>query len=138
MIEGIHGGPAYLRTVNSQLVYYAGDNDSLKAFELRDGHLSQSPASLSSDRFPRSGSIPSISSNGTMSNTAIVWTLDRNIQPLSINLYAYDATNLTNRLGKWSAGVWNNNMGMAYITPTIISGKVYVATSGVLKVFGLR
>lgn len=73
-----------------------------------------------------------------MSNSAIVWTLDRYVQPQSINLYTYDATNLTNRLGKWSAGVWNNSEGNALITPMIIRGRVYVATSGLLKVFGLK
>jgi hypothetical protein len=79
--EGVHGGPAYLRTFSSQFVYYAGDKDSLKAFEVRDGHLSQVAVSKSLDIFPGLGSIPSISSNGTIPNTAIIWTLDRNLRP---------------------------------------------------------
>jgi hypothetical protein len=149
--SGIWGGPAYYTTQDRQFIYYAGNQDYLKAFELKNGKISLPPASQSSDKFGGfrdsggeggGGSIPCVSSSLSAQN-GIIWTLDRaeidyqHPVPKPINLYAYDATDLTNGLGKWEAGMWSNPDGSLYTTPTIINGKVYVGSSGLITVFGL-
>jgi cytosine/adenosine deaminase-related metal-dependent hydrolase len=54
-----------------------------------------------------------------------------------LRLVAFDATDLTNKLVDIEAGAWNNAGGGPFIEPTVVNGKVYVASDGVLTVFGL-
>lgn len=139
-IPGVWGGPAYYRGPNAQFVYYCGNGGRLKAFLLQNGLLS--PATLgggqpnqSADDFPGvGGTTPNVSSNQQAPGTGVVWAIARQ-NP--IRLRAFDTTNLTVKLFDEVAGPWNNPHGGAFIEPTVINGKVYVGSDGLLTVFGL-
>ena len=149
---GYWSSPAYWQGADSTYVYYGGTakngghGDYLKMFTMTDGLLSTSPVSQSANIFPI-GTTPSISANGT--SDGILWTVERpdalGILPgmgLS-NLYAFDATNLSNVLYEsesvLSHGVPRDQGGCAnkFAVPTIANGRVYVGTQNELDVFGL-
>lgn len=137
---GVWGGPAYYHSPDGQFVYYCGSHDHLKAFKLLDGLLSLATVgggqpNQSPETFPGgSGTTPTVSSNEQAAGTGVVWALARS-HPL--RLRAYDATNLTVKLLDVEAGPWTNPGGGAFIEPTVIQGKVYVASDKQLSVFGL-
>ena len=53
-------------------------------------------------------------------------------------LRAYDASNVANMLFEAPAGMWQNDKGNPYLTPTVINGKVYVGAVNTVTAFGLR
>ncbi|MBV9745228.1 MAG: hypothetical protein JO099_15815, partial [Acidobacteriia bacterium] len=138
---GVWGGPAYFNTGQQQLVYYAGAGGPLTAFVFSGASLApakigakanQTAATFSADN---GGTTPNVSSNQQTAGTGVVWALDRN-NPM--HLLAWDATDLTKPpLFNQVAGQWQNPNGGAFIEPTVIQGKVYVASDGILNVFGL-
>jgi hypothetical protein len=142
---GVFGGPAYFRQKNDQgqineFIYYCGNSDNIKSFELsNDNRLSltsQTPDPITGS----GGTTPCISSNGNNKSTAILWAITRG--PGKIFLRAYDATNLSHKLGEWEAGVWNKIVefkprGNLFNSPTIANGKVYVASQNLITAFGL-
>jgi hypothetical protein len=86
------------------------------------------------------GFFTTVSSNGTKSNTAIIWAIGR---PTSsdhhITLYAFNGTKSGSTLPLlWSgsAGFWPNVSGNANLVPTVANGKVYVASNRQLAIFG--
>lgn len=119
-IGPLYGIPVYFNNT----VFFSGQNDTLKAFPISEGLLSETPSSQSAGTIAGMGSVPSISANGAVQG--IIWT----IQPDA--LYAYDATNLGNELYRASYGSY-----VKFSTPTIANGKVYVGTGGSVAVFGL-
>ncbi len=112
-------------------VYVVGNNDQMKAFPVdpASGKLSSTPGSQTSFRFMFPGAQPVVSSNGT--KNGIVWAVDNT--PGVGALHAFDAADVSREIyrspcinpTKWSV-------------PTVISGKVYVATKTSLAVFGLK
>ncbi|MBV9689553.1 MAG: hypothetical protein JO202_07560, partial [Ktedonobacteraceae bacterium] len=139
---GVWGGPAYYHGPDGQFVYYCGNHGHLTVFKLLNGLLS--PATVgngqpnqSAEILPGSGgATPTVSSNQQTAGTAVVWVVARSI-PL-LQLQAYDATNLTVKLFDGEAGSWTNPGGRRpLIEPTVINGKVYVASDKQLSVFGL-
>jgi hypothetical protein len=85
------------------------------------------------------GFFTSVSSNGTVKNTAVIWAVGRpvNSQPADMTLYAYSGTNLT-PLFSAVAGTWPNASGAnANIVPVVANGQVFVATYQSLAIFGL-
>jgi hypothetical protein len=128
---GVWSSPAYF---NGSL-YYGASGDTIRAFSFSQAKLSGSPSSQSAHAFPYPGATPSISANGT--SNGIVWVAE-NTSPAV--LHAYNAGNLGTEL-------YNSNMasggrdqfgsGNKYITPTIANGKVYVATTNGVGVFGI-
>jgi hypothetical protein len=112
-------------------IYLVGNNDVMKAFSLdpATGKLSSAPTSKSDFRFMFPGAQPVTSSNGT--TNGIVWAIDNT--PGVGALHAFDATDVSQEIyrspsinpTKWSV-------------PTVINGKVYVATKTNLVVFGLK
>ncbi len=112
-------------------VYLVGNNDGIKAFSLDpgSGKLSLTPASQSSFRFMFPGAQPVVSASGTANG--IVWAVDNT--PGVGSLHAFDASDVSREIyrspcinpTKWSV-------------PTVIDGKVYVATKTDLVVFGLK
>jgi hypothetical protein len=133
------GGPA------GQFVYTWGDGTPLHAFALAGGMLTDK--GTNSEQKPgHPGGMITVSSNGTMAGTGIVWAL----LPLCGNawkatcmggLYAWDATDIT-KMSLWNSAL---NPGDApgeyakYSPPTVANGKVYVATwSGSLAVYGIK
>jgi hypothetical protein len=134
---GLWGGPAYYDGPLGPTIFYAmngtqtGDMPfntppELVGYFLKNNILVQ-PATLQSpDTFQNGGSIPVVSSNQKNPNTGILWVVQRG--PGNLSLCAYDATNLNSQLPGFpkQLGSWP---GLAFIEPTVINGKVYVASS---------
>lgn len=130
------GMPAYF----DGTVYYGAVGSTLKAFPITSGKLAASPSSMSSATFAYPGTTPGISANGA--SNGIVWAVE-NAGGSSGGgagvLHAYDATNLATEL-------YNSNQAASgrdaftdnkFITPMIVSGKVYIGTPTGVVVFGL-
>jgi hypothetical protein len=138
--SGIWGGPAYYHSSQGQqFVYYCGSGGHLKAYVLAGTALTLSTVgsnpNQSPQAFPSEGGVtPNVSSNQQNNGTGVIWAITRS-NPL--HLKAFDATNLTNQLFDAPCGPWKNGNGGAFIEPTTIQGKVYVASDGQLTVFGL-
>ncbi len=116
-------------------VYWGFVGDPIRAYNFVNGQYPATANSLTPESYDFPGAMPSVSSNGN--TNGILWA----IQPgTTATLIAYDATNLANELYN------SNNVAADGITfannkftpPTIINGKVYVATSGSMEVFGLK
>ena len=112
-----------------QNVYFAGNNDVLRAFSLdpSSGKLSATPTSQGSFSFLFPGGQPVVSSNG--STNGIVWVVDHST---SAALHAFDATNVANEIYT-SPGL---GAGTKWAVPTVVNSKVYVGTAAELAVFG--
>jgi outer membrane protein assembly factor BamB len=129
--SGIWSTPAYF---NSS-IYYGPQGGPLMAFAVTNALLSSSPASQSATQFAYPGTFPVVSANGT--SNAIVWAYE-NTSPAV--LHAYAATNLASELynsnqasnGRDQFGAGNKN-----IAPVVADGKVFVATTNSVAVFGL-
>jgi hypothetical protein len=82
-----------------------------------------------------------VSSNGTKSNTAIIWAIARPTgSDKHITLYAFNGTKSGSTLPLlWSgtAGFWPNTSGNANLIPTVANGMVYVASYRRLAIFGV-
>jgi outer membrane protein assembly factor BamB len=128
---GVWSTPAYF---NSS-IYYGPQGSPLMAFSVTNALLSNSPTSQSSTQFTYPGTFPVVSANGTAN--AIVWAYE-NTSPAV--LHAYAATNLATELynsnqasnGRDQFGAGNKN-----IAPVVADGKVFVATTNSVAVFGL-
>jgi hypothetical protein len=128
---GVWATPAYFNFS----IYYGPRGGSLKAFSVTNALLSSSPTSQSSTQFTYPGTFPVISANETANS--IVWAYE-NTSPAV--LHAYAATNLATEL-------YNSNQapngrdqfgaGNKYIAPVVADGKVFVATTNSVAVFGL-
>ncbi len=134
-VRGIFAVPAYW----NKNVYFAGANDTLKAFSLNGGQLSSTPTSQSSSSLGFPGATPSISANGTQNG--IVWVLQTAAR---LNdgyevLYAYDATNVNNELYDSTENDARDNPGavVKFAVPTIANGKVYVGAVQQVSAYGL-
>ena len=140
--HGVWGGGAYYNGPTGQFVYYVGDHDNLKAFQLFTSPTTHLALSMKSpDIFTgEGGSIPVVSSNGATPGTGIVWVTTRpdDIVNQPMMLRAYDATNLQNEIFQTSIGFWQNAMGNPPMTPTVIDGRVFVGTANTVQIFGLK
>ncbi len=134
-LTGVLGGsvfskPAYF---NGRL-YYGAVGDFLKAIPFVNARLSTTPAAVSANSFPRPGTTPSISANGTANG--IVWAAE-NVSPAV--LHAYDASSLVELYNTNKAANSRDQFGAGnkFIAPMIANGKVYVGTQTGVGVFGL-
>ncbi|HUI42949.1 MAG TPA: pyrrolo-quinoline quinone [Terriglobia bacterium] len=132
-VDGYINSPAYWNGA----VYLSGNNDHLSRYTLKNGLLSTAPVSKSANILVQ-GSTPSISSNGT--TNGIVWAIDLGSslkQPCVLR--AYNALNLAQQLyNSNQAGMRDRpGDGIAFTTPTIVNGKVYIGTATQLDVYGL-
>jgi hypothetical protein len=83
------------------------------------------------------GFFTSISSDGTMAGTAVIWAVGRPSSiPGKMLLYAIDP-DTGNVIYNASAGFWNYGSADANTVPTVANGHVYVATYQELAIFGL-
>ena len=83
------------------------------------------------------GFFTSVSSNGTNAGTAIIWAVGRPTKvPGTLPLYAIDPTN-GHVIYSATAGSWVSGNSNANTVPTVALGRVYVATSKELAIFGL-
>ncbi|HLW88173.1 MAG TPA: hypothetical protein VKR57_06740 [Terriglobales bacterium] len=90
------------------------------------------------------GSIPVISSNGTVAGSAVVWFVQRPATssdenpgtPVTLNAFA--GSDLSQELVSIQAGTWTHAVNSnANLVPTVANGKVYVASNLQLQIFGL-
>lgn len=125
--------PAYFNNV----VYFASDGDTLKAFPMTNARLATTPSSVSTATFAHPGSTPAVSANGTQNG--IVWAVESALTAPGV-LHAYDPTNLQHEF-------YNSNQaanardafgnGNKFITPLVVNGKVYIGTQNSVAIFGL-
>ena len=116
-------------------VYFGGEGTDLLAYRFVDGKLTATPTSRTADTFSYPGTSPSISSDGNADG--IVWAYS-NTDP--VGLRAYDANNLAIKLYDSTAAPGGRDdvgAGNKFITPMIANGRVYVATTDGVGVFGL-
>jgi hypothetical protein len=115
-------------------VYYVGNKDVLKQFQLTNGLLSTSPVHVGANTYGYPGANMTVSSNGT--SDGIVWTLEASGKNV---LHAYDANNVSNELYNSTQAGSRDQLGIVirFTVPTVINGKVYVAGDKHLTVFGL-
>jgi hypothetical protein len=129
----VYSSPAYFNGV----VYYAADDDFLKAFPVMNAQLATSPSSVSPTQFQHPGPTPTISANGAQNG--IVWALDSNLTSPGV-LHAYDPANLGHEFynsDQAANGRDSFGNGNKFITPVIVNGKAYVGTQNGMAVFGL-
>ena len=110
--------------------------DYLKQFSLSNGLLSQTPIATGLYQTTTGlGSTPSISANGTTG--AILWVVDWSQYPQV--LYAVDATNVANTFWSSATNPTRDSAGpnVKYSVPTIANGKVYVAGTASVMVYGI-
>ena len=139
VVQELHGafanGSVTSPAVFGGSFYYAPNGGHLEQFAVANGAFTAITAQESPDTFTYPGSPPSISSNGT--TNGIIWAIDH----LGSQLRAYDATNLSNVLYTSSQAIDRRDalLGMAttFSAPTVINGKVYVATQSGLTAYGV-
>ena len=125
--------PAYFNNV----VYFASDGDTLKAFPLTNARLATTPSSVSTATFAHPGSTPAVSANGTQNG--IVWAVESALTAPGV-LHAYDPTNLQHEFYNSNQAANSRDAfgnGNKFITPLVVNGKVYIGTQNSVAVFGL-
>lgn len=127
-ISGVFGNPAYF----NKTIYYCGSGDGVVAFPISNAQMATKPASRSPQMYPYPGCVPTVSANGT--SNAIVWTLEG-----TPALHAYDAGNLANELYNSGQNSKRDSLDsyVKYTVPTVVNGKVYVATQKSLSAYAL-
>jgi hypothetical protein len=129
----VFGSPAYF----NGYLFYGAVNATLRQFTFHAGLLSINATSATANTFNYRGTTPSVSSAGNESG--IVWAYE-NASSGDAVLHAYKALDLTQELYN-SAQAPNKRdaLGAAnkFIVPTICNGKVFVATTNSVGVFGL-
>jgi hypothetical protein len=125
----VFSAPAYFNGT----IYLAAVGDALKAFPITNAKLASVAASQSTHVFGYPGATPSVSANGA--SNGIVWAIENS----GAILFAYDATDLTKELydSNQAANSRDHFNGNKFITPMVVSGKVYVGTPNSVAVFGL-
>lgn len=127
--NGVWGVPAYFNNT----VYYCDTEDTLKAFAINNGMLSQTSQTSATFTYP--GLLPSVSANG--SSNGIVWAIENTSTAV---LHAFSAGNLSQELynsDQAPKGRDNFGSGNKFITPMIADGKVFAATTNSVAVFGI-
>ena len=116
-------------------IYYGPVGGALRRFTFNRARLNSAPSATTSTVFGYPGVTPSISSSGT--SNGIVWAYENAASGAAV-LHAYDATNLRELYNSaQNPGRDGFGIGNKFITPTICNGKVFVATTNSVGVFGL-
>jgi hypothetical protein len=115
-------------------LYYGSGSSYLVAFQFANGSFTPVPVAQTATWFPYPGPTPSISGNGT--SGGIVWAVSRQSPAV---LHAYDANGLTELYNSSQASNGRDLFGdgNGFPVPTVVNGKVYVATANGVGVFGL-
>jgi hypothetical protein len=82
------------------------------------------------------GFFTSVSSNGIAPGSAVVWAVGGPLFNDDVTLYAYDGAS-GRLLYSGTAGTWQNVDGHANLVPTVANGRVYVAATKNLSIFGI-
>ncbi len=141
---GNYGGVSSSGEFWQNTFYIAGSDTPLEAFAFNTstGMFNTTPISQSNVTFGFPGVTPAVSALGTANG--IVWAIDSSTNGTNGTaagpavLYAFDASNLANEL--WDSTMGTNNQAstaVKFAVPTVANGKVYVATTNALDVYGL-
>jgi hypothetical protein len=132
--------PAYW---NLQL-YYAVVGGPLKSYPVKNscqpgGPICSTGVKSSTIIFP-TGTTPSVSSNASITGTAIVWALDPANSATGGTpaiLYAFDALSLTELYDTTQCGTQDTaGFSAKFTVPTVANGKAYIGTQSELDVYG--
>jgi hypothetical protein len=142
---GLAGTPAYWNGPGGPYVYTWGNLDRGKAFRLRNGLLMTTPVSQTTAlAIGWPGGILSISANGAMAGTGILWALlgldGAGAAVVHGTLHAFDAADLSRELWNSKQNAARDDFGnlAKFNTPVVANGKVYIATfSNQVAVYGL-
>lgn len=129
----VFGSPAYF----NGYLFYGAVNATLRQFTFHAGLLSANATSATATTFNYRGTTPSVSSAGNESG--IVWAYE-NASSGEAVLHAFNALDLTQEFyNSTQAPNKRDAFGAAnkFIVPTICNGKVFVATTNSVGVFGL-
>ncbi len=154
--------PIYWNGPSGPTLYNWSELSGLRAFRFNGMMLNTTPVSQYTGQSPtHPGGILSLSSNGTVAGTGIVWasftsaTIDTNPDPgdtpgdawhnlVPGAMYAFDASNLTTPIWTSLANKARDDIGIfaKYNAPMVANGKVYLGTGGKpdggkLQVYGL-
>ena len=115
-------------------VYFIGNGDVVKQYQLTNGLLSTMPIAQGATNYGYPGANMSVSSNGA--SNGILWS----IEAAGVNiLHAYDATNVAHEVYNSTQAGSRDNFGVAvrFTVPVVFNGKVYVAGKTEFAAFGL-
>lgn len=144
----LHSSLTYYKGKQKEYVYVWSENSALKAFPFnRTTNTFDVDHVISSGTqgpVGNSGAFTSVSSNGSIDSTAVLWATfavsgDANLSTRPGILYAFSATDVTKQL--WNSSIESDDKVGNYAKfncPTIANGKVYLATfSNQFHVYGL-
>ena len=116
-------------------VYYIGENDFVRQFQLSGGLLSTFPVHQSGIQYGKFGAQPVVSANG--SGNGILWAVEYVTGGGNGVLHAYDANDVSKELYNSNQAGSRDNFGAAakFSVPTIINGKVFVGGQSKLAIF---
>src|SRR6185503_15334826 len=145
----IHGSPVSWNSPQAgRLLYIWGENDVLNAYHFNGATFDRTAVSKGTVSAPEGmpGAMLSVSASGTTPGSGIVWasmpaTGDANLYTTPGVLRAYDASNVAVELWNSLQNQSRDDVGefAKYCPPTIVNGKVYLATfSNQLVVYGLN
>jgi len=149
--NGITSGIFSTATYWNGNVYIGAIGDHVKAYSLANilatAYPGPAPGSQSSESYGYPGSNIAVSAAGAGATSAVAWALDTNASGTGTGgaggtgpaiLRAYDATNLRTTL--WSSSTNSADKcgnAVKFAVPTVANGKVYVAGTNQLTVYGL-
>ncbi len=147
-IDSCYCGPSYYEAEvkNSRVGRVVTSiGNTIRIFEVTSengsAHLTPfgSASSALQSTSPPTGFFTSISSNGTIPNTAVIWAVSRPVSKKNdtLLLYAFDPSNMTNAIFRGAAGIWPNVGGKPNAVPVVADGKVFVGSFGEVDIFGL-
>jgi hypothetical protein len=148
IIGELHCQPAYYRGSSREFAYVWSENDQLRALSFNRNTNTFSDTQIMSDvsgPTGQSGAVLSVSSNGSVGGTGILWaayaiSTDAGVEAGPGILRAFDANDITREL--WNSGQnSSDNPGFyaKFSSPTIVNGHVYLATfSNQVVVYGLK
>jgi hypothetical protein len=129
----VYGSPAYF----DGYLFYGPIGTTLKQFTFKQGLLSSSATSSTTTTFGYPGTTPSVSSNRRQ--FGILWAYENAASGAAV-LHAYNALDLSQELYNSTQASNNRDAfgtGNKFIVPTVCNGKVFVATTNSVGVFGL-
>jgi uncharacterized protein (TIGR03437 family) len=120
------------------ILYVHTVNAPIAAYKLTGGRFSATPTASGTGAFPVPYQGMTLSANGTLAGSGVLWVLAPVGSPRSPGvLHAYDADSL-NEI--WNSGMTDGDAVGGYVkfaNPTVANGKVYVpTTSNQLMVYG--
>jgi hypothetical protein len=133
--NGSWSTPAYF----DGTVYTVGFRETIKAYSITNSQLSTEAIHRGTVLFGYPGATPCISANGV--KDGIVWAVqaDGYSSQTPAILHAFNAKDVSQTLYTSADAGWRDTPGpaMKFSTPTVINGKVYIASGFGVDVFGL-